>query len=89
MLLPPATTELVPVTVKKTLDPTRKTAVIVLALALEEASMHPPTPTTSLAPTAVVEAELAPDSLAQSNAAGAGPSPVAAGVELQPNYPTT
>jgi hypothetical protein len=83
--------ELVPVTVKTTLDPARMTAAIALALALGEASTNRSirTTTTSLAPTVVGEAELAPDSRAPSNAAGAGPSPVVAGLELQPNYSTT
>lgn len=84
--------ELVPVTVETTLDPARMTAAIALALALGEASTNRSirtTTTTSLALTVVVEAELAPDSRAPSNAAGEGPSPVVAGVELQLNYSTT
>jgi hypothetical protein len=81
--------EPVPVTVKTAPGPVRMSSVIALALVLASPSTHPHAPATGLVPTTVVEAELASDVQAPSNAAGAGPSPVVAGVELQPNYSTT
>jgi hypothetical protein len=81
--------EPVPVTVKRTPHLVRMIVAIALALVLEEASTHPHIPATGLVPMTVAEAELVLEILALGNAAGAGPSPVVAGVGLQPNYSTT
>jgi hypothetical protein len=81
--------EPVPVTVKKTPDLVRMSTVIALALVLASPSTHPHVPPTGLVPMTVAEAELAPEVQAPSNVAGAGPSPVVVGVELQPNCSTT
>jgi hypothetical protein len=81
--------EHVPVTAKRIADPVRMSAVTAPAVVLGEASTRPHVPATGLVPMTVAEAELALDVQAPSNAAGAGPSPVVAGVEPQPNYSTT
>jgi len=73
--VPVAKEEHVPITATKTSDPVRMNAAIGLALVLRKASTRPHVPEICLVPMTVVEAELALDVRAPSNAAGAGPPP--------------